>query len=757
MAITRIDVRKESVQTLMGKAEIGSGRYWLPSFQRLYKWESDKIRSLLDSMFRNYPIGSIILWKPSARNAPEVDPTAIPLMKVAEPVAREPLLIIDGQQRLTSLLLLFNDWHIERGENETPISREAIAYEPGRDRFIISKKRGHDFSKIVRAFCLSDVDALKELQAATRQDVFRQMQDKATKLLQYPLSLYIMETDVEDTKTFADMAHAFVRINKEGEKIGNVELMLSFVAGTVSGALKQKIMTLNRELTARFDMAPQPTIRFVFSNFDLKQTQVGKVQQFESNIEKIREVTPEKQDSIFQTSTIALRVALDFLAQETGIKTSQLLPSQNTLVPLAAYCHKRNVRSVEELSEAEARQMLCWFILANFHGHYSASADSKLDRDLKAIKEADLFPFASLLELMPPARRQIREDALRKSMEINVLKDAGRAYLFLLYILLVRGQADDWSGTLIKARRLDELERHHIFPQEYLRTELQVDDAEDDNGESRLSNLGNISFVLSSVNSEISDDPPSDYLRNYRQSLDQHFIPSDENLWTAAAYEEERFQEWRIREIYRRFKAEFPEISAGEEPSSDEPAGEQGRSAARSEQMTPSVRMERNESASDANDGDSEEEAGGTDDLTEAGQLRVKYWTALLAHLKATDSFLRCSKPRPRFYLRAQRPLKGYVCGFEVKVRDKYIDVYLATYRQAKMNLLRRILKTQKDAFERDLGATTEWNDTPNRIWVCISQDADPSNTKDWPRQHDWMRNSLENLVSVFTKYATST
>lgn len=141
--------------------------------------------------------------------------------------------------------------------------------------------------------------------------------------------------------------------------------------------------------------------------------------------------------------------------------------------------------------------------------------------------------------------------------------------------------------------------------------------------------------------------------------------------------------------------------------------------------------------------------------LTETGQLRKKYWTALIAHLKARGSFLQCREPLPRFYLRAQRPIQGFDCGFEVKVREKYIDVYLGATGQEQMSLLRRIRKSQKDAFERDLGATTEWDDTQDRIWVCISQEGDPPDTKDWPRQHEWMRNSLEKLVSVFTMYAT--
>lgn len=568
MAITRIDVKTKSVQDLMDPGEIPSGRYWLPSFQREFVWDADRIRQLLDSIFRNYPIGSVILWKPSSRNATEVDPTAVPLMNVASPVSREPHLVIDGQQRLTSLLLVFNGWRLQRGTDGKSVSCAPIAYEPGRDRFIISEKRGHDFSKIVRAFIQNDLDALNELRGKTLPSVFEQMKQKARKLLTYSFSQYILETDVEDSKTFADMANAFIRINKEGVKIGNVELMLSFVAGVVGGDIKQRIRILDEEFKNSFSMAPQPTIRFVFSNFGLSQTQLAKVQQFEPNIKRINSIPQDQQESIFKTSATALRNALKFLDGEFGIRASQFLPSQNTLVPLAAYFHHRKLEKIQDVPPNEVQQILRWFILANFHGVYSASADTRLNRDIKIIRESESFPYEHLMEAVSTGRRQITYDDLQKGLKRNVLKDAGRAYLFLLYILLVRRQADDWSDTLLKARQWSELQKHHIFPQEYLHEKLEIDEADDEeeNTGIRLSNLGNITFVNASVNAAIGATPPDTYLPEYLQYLSRHFIPGDDAYWTLEAYKSKDFQNWRVREMYLEFRKQFPEIASPEEP-----------------------------------------------------------------------------------------------------------------------------------------------------------------------------------------------
>ena len=58
-----IDVKNRTIQQLM--TEVNSGKFFLPSFQRQYVWDEDDIRDLIDSLINNYPIGTIILWKPS--------------------------------------------------------------------------------------------------------------------------------------------------------------------------------------------------------------------------------------------------------------------------------------------------------------------------------------------------------------------------------------------------------------------------------------------------------------------------------------------------------------------------------------------------------------------------------------------------------------------------------------------------------------------------------------------------------------------
>src|SRR2546430_5703642 len=85
-----------TVEELVGMIERGELR--LPEMQRQYVWRSTRVRDLLDSLYRGYPSGAILLW--------ETD-EVVPLQKLAVRQQKNPYqstqLLLDGQQRLTSL------------------------------------------------------------------------------------------------------------------------------------------------------------------------------------------------------------------------------------------------------------------------------------------------------------------------------------------------------------------------------------------------------------------------------------------------------------------------------------------------------------------------------------------------------------------------------------------------------------------------------------------------------------------------------
>ena len=126
----------------------------------------------------------------------------------------------------------------------------------------------------------------------------------------------------------------------------------------------------------------------------------------------------------------------------------------------------------------------------------------------------------------------------------NVLRgSSGKVYLMLLYIALINKKATDWAGRDISSNNFT---YQHIFPREYMRTKSEY-------GEDMINCLGNITLISRSVNSEISDTSPDNYLVNYDSSvIKAHMIPESQSLWKIEKYEE--FIEKRLNLIWKEIK-----------------------------------------------------------------------------------------------------------------------------------------------------------------------------------------------------------
>jgi hypothetical protein len=85
-----------TIQSLVGMVERGELR--LPEMQREYVWRATRVRDLLDSLYRGYPSGVILAWE-----SDEVVATTDFAVATSATSAVRPLLLLDGQQRLTSL------------------------------------------------------------------------------------------------------------------------------------------------------------------------------------------------------------------------------------------------------------------------------------------------------------------------------------------------------------------------------------------------------------------------------------------------------------------------------------------------------------------------------------------------------------------------------------------------------------------------------------------------------------------------------
>lgn len=86
------------IEDLMAFAR--KGRFRIPDFQRLFKWTDKHIRELFDSIYRGYPIGSLLLWEKKGKS----EPLVFGDFKVLANEDSRAWFIVDGQQRIISLV-----------------------------------------------------------------------------------------------------------------------------------------------------------------------------------------------------------------------------------------------------------------------------------------------------------------------------------------------------------------------------------------------------------------------------------------------------------------------------------------------------------------------------------------------------------------------------------------------------------------------------------------------------------------------------
>jgi len=519
--------------------------YVLPLIQRDYVWDAEDVKEMIESLLNGYPIGIITLIKT------DIDLPSIPLvdkggMNAAEmSIASEKYYILDGQQRLTSLLLLRDGWKIKRLGQHVEIT--PISYNPDDNKLRVKGKRpvGFDFSSLIRK-CM-----FKEPAEPYLRETLEYLRNN---FLNRPLAFYVIEVKKgakTDEELYKDMAEIFTRINRSGIRLGNLEMFLSFFASASLG--KEEITKLHKEMNDKYFMDLEPIIRFVFSNLGLSQSQISKVASFKKAMQDIRNrYSREDVIDTIKKCRQTIISTMDILHTELGITSTQILPSETALVPLFQYIYQKENKPKVEPS------LINWFILASFNGVYSSRTDTRLEDDMKIVKNAkDGFPFYDLLNSM---REKINKDKITKgdfkNIDMNILRgNVGKKYLFMLYILLHKNNATDWAGTPLSKRDFNKLARHHIFPKDDLKGI-----GED---EIMINHLGNLTFIDQNVNEELQNSLPEEYLSEYdEQILEKHFIPIDRELWKMDNYS--KFIDKRMDLFWDKYRENF-------KPTTDQP------------------------------------------------------------------------------------------------------------------------------------------------------------------------------------------
>lgn len=513
-----------SVEELVSMIERGELR--LPEMQRQYVWRSTRVRDLLDSLYRGYPSGAILLW--------ETD-EAVPLQDFAVSQSTNPYqstrLLLDGQQRLTSLSavirgepvsvrgrrrpidLLFNLEHPDQlavvteveenggdgddveddGEligDEMDSTEDELLKRFNKMTFVVATRKLEQLPQWVKVSDVfktdNDAPFLKRAGVSGFDDPrYEKYSQRLARLRGIRKYVYRMDV-LERTLSYDEVTEIFVRVNSLGAKLRSSDLALA----QITAKWRHSLQTFQD-----FQQACAKTGFDLDLGLHLKNLMAFATGQ--SRFQIVASLSVEKLQKAWQEACEGMEFALNFARSNLGIDSPALLSSPFLLVVLAYFGHSRNYA----LGNDEARQLRYWALAANAKGRFSrGSSETILDQDLATIRNG-----GGVNELIDRLRLQFGH------LEITPEELEGRnqrSALFKTMFLAFRAAgAKDWRSHLAIA--LDHsgsqhrLQFHHIFPKALLRGSYTSREADD---------IANLAFIGGKTNRAISDKAPVAYL-----------------------------------------------------------------------------------------------------------------------------------------------------------------------------------------------------------------------------------------------------
>ncbi len=296
--------------------DLEGGRIRVPSFQRNYRWEQDDVLNLFDSIYRGYPIGSLLLWN---HEAPQ-GPIQFGSLKVDAPAMSDALWVVDGQQRLTSMAGVL----LSSGEGIDP--RFSLYFDLQARRFAFSRRPTPQYwlpmNRVMDTRSL--LRWLAELQRSGSVDEFvSTAEDVAKRFREYLIPTYIVETDDEAT-----LRTIFDRLNTFGKSLKSAEIFHALHGGR-RGAPPEDLRTMAAEISAigfgTFD--DNTLLRAVLA---LRGSDIYRDFRSEFNDD-------EDPSETFRAAASALQRAVTFLRLDGEIPHLRVLPYRYVIPVLARF------------------------------------------------------------------------------------------------------------------------------------------------------------------------------------------------------------------------------------------------------------------------------------------------------------------------------------------------------------------------------------------------------------------------------------
>ncbi len=507
MRVPKIDVQRQGLGTLMSEFEQGHIR--VPRFQRDFVWKRVDILKLLDSMYNEYPIGTIFLWDAPAQHNH--------LLRNIEELRQPPLspkqgykFILDGQQRLTSLYAVIKGLQVE-DEDYNKIVVDLSNHDQSRSSFVYRKPDNRQWVSVSELLAYDTFTIYNDLPNDEYKKRFTEIRSA---LNDYPFSVVAVSS-----MEINDAIEIFERINRQGRKLTRYDLIAASVSETFDlreRSEEEIIIQLKEDFGEIEEISIPQALALNKKGRTDHNTQLN--------------LTAEEISSVWDDTVKCFRLAVDFVRKNLGVTRKSFLPYDAILPLLAHYFFRTGSRPIKEFEHR--KQLEYWFWQSAFSQRYTDKSQSRMNEDALWIKQL-INDNKSFEQLGIADENDLIDGSMGRTT--SAIRN-GVLCLFNIKKPLHfenRMELDLSVDPLLKFTRA---EKHHIFPAAFLKS--KGFDA------SRVDSIPNFCFVPADLNKSIADKPPSEYMREIRnhyeteqkfaEVMQTHLIPvgSDSGIWT---------------------------------------------------------------------------------------------------------------------------------------------------------------------------------------------------------------------------------
>jgi uncharacterized protein with ParB-like and HNH nuclease domain len=534
--------RKETIRRIINflNNEEEDGGFWLPNIQRPFVWDEEQICRLFDSVLREYPISTLLIWKTkSTIKRREFIRNWKSTLKLSDFYVPEnnkkKCLVLDGQQRLQSFYISLRGSHEGKELFFDVLSGDLAAPDDIKYRFLFIELEKAKFPWVKFKDLIftekRDYQLASDIKGTTDRALNDTENEKITRHLELISKTFksdevitYQELDsIENPELYGedDIVEIFIRANSGGTRLGKSDLLFSLLSSSWEDADEEMDFLLDELNRSGFSFT---------RDFILKTCLTLLNQGARYEVEKFRKPQIRNEiESKWENISSSIKDVLDFVRGKTFIKCDKAIPSYLALIPVIYFRYHFQ----EEWQHA--RGLDVFLLRSLLTGSFSGVPDQVIDDCVTKIKQLKGFDVKELFGVLRAKNRSLE---LTEERFWNM--GYGTDYIHILFNLWYA----DFNYTPAYSGNMPQID--HVFPQSLLK---KIKIVNQDSGKRNImkykdgerNQLANCMLLTQSENGAggKSDISPEQWFNSKNDMyLDMHLIPRSKELWKIDKFED---------------------------------------------------------------------------------------------------------------------------------------------------------------------------------------------------------------------------